>query len=327
MNPYMANSRNNSRVWVQADGTHEVMKLLIAEDDLTSRTVLTAVSRKWGYEPVAVEDGEAAWEVMQTPQAPRLLLLDWMMPRLDGLALCQRIREHKSDDPPFIILLTSRSETGDIVAGLKAGANDYIAKPFDNAELQARLQVGRRMLDLQAELSQAREELSFQATHDALTGMFNRRAIMSSLDKEMARAKRQAQCLCICMCDIDHFKRVNDAHGHLAGDAVLYEIAKRISTTLRPYDLVGRYGGEEFLILLNIAKDQALNLFERIRHNLMDTPIVFEQNSLEVTASFGVAIFAPPEDRRESTALISAADTALYAAKTSGRNQIIIETP
>ncbi len=205
------------------------MKLLIAEDDLTSRTVLTAVAGKWGFETIAVEDGEAAWDVLQADEPPRLLLLDWEMPRLDGLALCERIRNRESSNPPYIILLTARTETDDIVAGLEAGANDYISKPFVNSELQARLQVGRRMLNLQAELINAKEAMAFQATHDALTGLLNRGAIMEALDVEMARAQRQDQTLCIGLCDIDHFKRVNDTHGHLAGDAVLREVTQRLS--------------------------------------------------------------------------------------------------
>lgn len=137
------------------------MKLLIAEDDLTSRTMLTAVTQQWGYQPIAVEDGEVAWQIMQGDEPPRLLLLDWEMPRLNGLTLCHRIRQQQqSDDPPFIILLTARDETDDIVEGLKTGANDYIAKPFENAELQARLRVGWRVLDLQDELHRAKDLLA-----------------------------------------------------------------------------------------------------------------------------------------------------------------------
>ncbi len=303
------------------------MKLLIAEDDLTSRTMLAAVTRKWGYEPIAVEDGEAAWQIMQEDEAPRLLLLDWEMPKLDGLALCQRIRQQQSSNPPFIILLTARCETGDIVAGLDAGANDYIAKPFENAELQARLQVGRRMLTLQQELLGAKDALAFQATHDALTGLLNRGAVMQMLEKEMARAIRQSQPLCVGLCDIDYFKRINDAHGHPAGDAVLQEVTKRIVGALRPYDQVGRYGGEEFLILLNAKKDQAQNLLERIRRAMADTPIVIEQAKLEVTISCGATLFVPPEDKRGGDALLTIADAALYESKAAGRNCTVFSPP
>lgn len=154
------------------------MKLLIAEDDLTSRTILMAVTRKWGFDPVAAEDGEAAWQVMQGEQAPRLLLIDWMMPKLDGLTLCERIRRQQSSDPPFIILLSARSETVDIVAGLEAGANEYIAKPFENAELQARLRVGQRVLDLQDELRRANDILAAE------------REVIENIILEMRTSKR-----------------------------------------------------------------------------------------------------------------------------------------
>lgn len=299
------------------------MKLLIAEDDLTSRTMLAAVARKWGYEPIAVEDGEAAWEVLRRPEPPRLLLLDWMMPRLDGLALCRRIRREESSDPPFIVLLTGRGETEDIVKALEAGANDHVAKPFENAELRARLDVGKRMLDLQAELRRATEALAIRATRDSLTGLLNRGAIMEALEQEMARARRRQQTLCVGLCDIDYFKRVNDTHGHLAGDAVLREAARCIEAALRPFDQVGRYGGEEFLILVEATRDQAPALFERIRHVFADTPFVVENAALDVTISCGATFFTPPADQRIDTALLAAADAALYRAKDAGRNRAV----
>ncbi|MES9855008.1 MAG: diguanylate cyclase [Sedimenticola sp.] len=303
------------------------MKLLIAEDDLTSRAMLTAVAKKWGFEPIAVEDGEAGWQVLQEEQPPRLLLLDWEMPKLDGLALCERIRSHECSNPPYIILLTGRAGTDDIVAGLDAGANDYIAKPFENSELQARLQVGRRMLNLQSELINAKEALAFQATHDALTGLLNRGAIMDALDIEMARAQRQRHTLCVGLCDIDHFKRINDTYGHLAGDAILREVTQRLSSALRPYDQIGRYGGEEFLILLDAPKDQAHKQFDRFRQVIAQAPFDYEQTSLVVTISCGVSIFIPPQDELDESQLLGAADIALYEAKETGRNRTVIATP
>ena len=299
------------------------MKLLIAEDDLTSRTMLVAVTRKWGYEPIAVEDGEAAWQVMQGDEPPRLLLLDWEMPKINGLDLCRRLREQESSDPPYMILLTARSGTDDIVAGLEGGANDYVLKPFETAELQARLQVGGRMLDLQGELNRAKEVMAFQANHDALTGLSNRRAVMEAMDQEMARSKRNLQPLYIGMCDIDHFKVINDTYGHLAGDAALQEVANRFKATLRPYDLVGRYGGEEFLILLNSDESHVQGLFERVRRAIADEPFVFDQETLQVTISCGITIFSPPKDERNGLELLAAADAALYEAKGSGRNRTV----
>jgi len=302
------------------------MKLLIAEDDLTSRTVLAGVTRQWGYEAIAVEDGEAAWQILQSDDAPRLLLLDWEMPKLDGPSLCARLRAKESDDPPFIILLTSRSETIDIVEGLGKGANDYIAKPFDNAELQARLKVGQRMLDLQAELAQAREALSIQANHDVLTGLMNRGAVMASLENEVARAhiKRQNFTISIGLCDIDFFKKVNDTFGHSAGDAVLKEVAQRMAATLRPYDHIGRYGGEEFLAVLHTDSNEVLTPFERIRRAVADKPFALEQGPLSITLSCGVATLAPTTVVRDCKALVDAADIALYQAKRAGRNCVLL---
>lgn len=299
------------------------MKLLIAEDDLTSRTMLTMVTKSWGYKPIAVEDGEAAWQALQSEDPPRLLLLDWMMPKLDGLALCQRIRDQESQDPPFIVLLTARTETDDIVTGLDAGANEYISKPIANAELRARLQVGKRMLDLQAELHQTREALAYQAYHDALTGLLNRRAVMEGLEEERSRVTREMSTICVAMCDIDHFKGVNDTYGHQLGDAVLHEVGQRITQSLRPYDKVGRYGGEEFLIILPMESEHADMPLERVRQAISESPFEYEGASIQVTMSAGATILKR-DDKRDSSALIADADAALYQAKDAGRNRLII---
>ncbi len=260
---------------------------------------------------------------MQEEDPPRLLLLDWEMPILNGIELCQRICEKETNDPPYIILLTSRSESIDIVAGLQAGSNEYIAKPFVNTELQARLQVGERMLKLQAELNQAREDLAFQADHDVLTGLMNRRAVMRSLEKEISRAQRTQEALCIALCDIDHFKEVNDTYGHLAGDLVLQEVAEHMIATLRPYDHIGRYGGEEFLIVLNARSDQVLNTFERLRRATAEKQFVIEQTTLSITMSFGITVLLPNADNRDAKSLIACADRALYKAKNAGRNRVV----
>ncbi|BCG64348.1 MAG: two-component system, cell cycle response regulator [Methyloprofundus sp.] len=299
------------------------MKILIAEDDVTSRVLLEALTRKWGYTPVTAEDGEAAWQILQAENPPRLLLVDWEMPHLSGLSLCQRIRRQVDTDPVFIILLTARNETLDIVSGLEAGANEYITKPFNQIELKARVQVGHRMLQLQSELNQAKEALLFQASHDVLTGLLNRRAILTALDTEMARAQRQQQALCVAMCDIDFFKQVNDNYGHLAGDYVLHEIAQHISSELRPFDLVGRYGGEEFLLILNAPVNEADKIFERIRSSIETARFTHNQQVLKVTISCGISIFTPPTDHRNALDLIDSADKALYSAKESGRNVVV----
>jgi len=300
------------------------LKLLIADDDVTSRAILGAVTRQWGYESMVVEDGEFAWEALQEEDPPRLLLLDWMMPNLDGLNLCRRIREQETSNPPFIIVLTARTDSKDIVAALEAGANDHISKPFDNGELQARLQVGTRMLDMQSELHRIKEELFVQATRDALTGLLNRGAVMEELEQEMSRARRQRERVTVGLCDIDFFKKINDTYGHLAGDAVLRDVAARIEGALRPYDHVGRYGGEEFLIIIPSSDGKVLDPFERVRRAIADKPFVFEGMKLDVTMSCGVAVYAAPQYGQDGNALIGATDTALYEAKEGGRNRTVL---
>lgn len=303
------------------------MKVLIAEDDLTSLTILTSIISEWGYEVIAVHDGSQALIALQAENAPHLLLIDWEMPHINGLALCKYLREKEDfSNSPYIIMLTNRSETKDVVEGLKSGANDYISKPFDNSELQARLLVGKRILDLQYELNKAKEEMAIQANHDALTGLYNRRVILEIMDKEIERTKRYSQPLFVCMCDIDNFKNVNDTYGHLAGDAILHEVAQRLSTSLRPYDSCGRYGGEEFLIILNSDLESSSNLFERIRSIISDTPFSYNGKILNISISLGIATYSPLDEICTTTQLLNLADTALYKAKNSGRNRVIFST-
>ena len=297
------------------------MRLLIAEDDMTSRAVLTAILKKWGYDPVAVEDGSSAWDIMQKPDAPPLALLDWEMPGMNGLEVCRNIRDNNLPSPPYLIILTSRNEKADIVAGLDAGANDYISKPYDNSELQARINVGRRMVDLQTELLDAKNALAHEAMHDFLTGALNRRAILESLSKELKRAARRQSALSIGLCDIDHFKQVNDTYGHQIGDAVLCGFVEAIQKSLRGYDLVGRYGGEEFLV---VAPDSTglkqEGVYERLRYQIDQLKVATRFGDVNVTVSIGVA---GTDDGQTVDHLLAAADAALYRAKKAGRNRVV----
>ncbi len=297
------------------------MKILICDDSLTHRVMLEAIVGQWGFEAVLAEDGQQAWDILSAPDAPRLVLLDWEMPGLDGLDVCRRVRESQDRDPPYILLLTARQETADIVAGLDAGANDYIAKPFENTELHARLRVGARMLDLQRELIDAREALEFQANHDALTGMLNRGAVMRALEQAIETAGQDGQPLQIGLVALDHFKRINDTHGHPAGDAVLRQAAQRIESTLRGGGLVGRYGGEEFLLLVNGEAADAPAFCERLRGAIADQPFADGELTHRVTVSGGFVALAP-RDGRSASELLAAADKLLYEAKAAGRNRI-----
>jgi diguanylate cyclase (GGDEF)-like protein len=296
------------------------MKILIAEDDLTSRRILTAMLTKWGFNPVVTADGNAAWAELQQTDAPKLVLLDRNMPGLDGLELCRRLRKVESSDPPYVVLLTGLGAKDDIVQGLDAGANDYVTKPYDSEELQARIRVGQRMLELQARLLEARNALEHLAMYDSLTGLFNRRAILERLAQEISRAKREDGNLSVGMLDIDHFKNVNDACGHQVGDEVLIAFTERIRAQLRAYDCVGRYGGEEFLAITASPRGRVEgDLYERLRANVAG-PIPTRAGPIFITVSIGVARSTGASTVDE---LLAAADVALYQAKAAGRNRVV----
>jgi two-component system, cell cycle response regulator len=299
------------------------MKILIADDDPVSRLLMQRQLEKDGYEVVLAQNGRAAAEILLgSDDGPRLALVDWMMPELDGPGLCREVRSgrHKGSYI-YIVLLTSRQDSGDVVAGLEAGADDYMTKPCRPTELRARLYTGRRILALEENLVQAREEMRFKATHDALTSLWNRASILSLACSELRRAARQATPTSLLLCDLDHFKQVNDKYGHLAGDAVLEEVARRLIATLRAYDAVGRYGGEEFLILLSNCGDQVLRArAEDIRAAIASTLIQTGTAALSITISIGAMTCDNWKDGQSLESVLAQADKALYRAKAAGRN-------
>ena len=296
------------------------MRILVAEDDFTSRSILVAILKKWGYELIVTEDGLAAWEALRKPDAPRLVLLDWDMPGLDGLEVCRRIRSQETPNPPYVILLTGRGEKGDLVRGLETGANDYVAKPYDSAELQARIRVGERMLEMQDKLLEARDAMKHLAMHDPLTGVLNRRAILERLAQEISRAERDGTPLSVGMFDLDHFKKVNDTFGHQTGDEVLVAFTERVQAGLRDYDCFGRYGGEEFLVIATGSEGRAEeSLYERLRVAVSGAAIPTKTGDVSLTVSVGVASGTGCSTVDE---LLAAADAALYEAKAAGRNRV-----
>lgn len=296
------------------------MRVLIAEDDPISRRLLEATLSRWGYQVIACPDGTTAWQALQQPDAPSLAILDWMMPGMDGVLVCQEIRKRAREPYTYLILLTAKHEKSDIITGLEAGADDYIIKPFDANELRMRLRAGRRILDLQAELIFAREELREQATRDSLTRLWNRAAILGILEREFGRAKRNDTVVSIILADLDHFKRINDTYGHLAGDAVLREAARRMRTAVRPYDEIGRYGGEEFLLVLpDCDASAAVTLGERLRESVGEEAMVLAEGVIPVTLSLGVTTSNGIDDMKQ---FIAVADEALYRAKDGGRNRL-----
>jgi len=296
------------------------MKILIAEDDFTSRAILTELLNKYGYEVVPTVNGRQAWETLRQPDAPRLAILDWMMPEMDGLEVCRRLRQLQTDQPPYVIMLTTKGEDADIIAGLDAGADDYLAKPFNPGVLRARVNVGQRMIDMQNSLLTARNALAYEARHDPLTCLYNRRAIADILAKEISRERRLRNGLALGICDIDYFKKINDTYGHLVGDEVLCEVARQLKKSLRQYDFVGRFGGEEFIVIVPGVTDQDLDsLFDRLRTTIAVNQIPTKAGSVSITISIGVANWQENDTEDD---LLSAADTALYRAKSEGRNRV-----
>ncbi len=299
------------------------MQILIAEDDPASRILLEGVLKKWGYDVQSVSDGQQVRDRLQAEAPPKLVILDWMMPGYTGPELCAMIRKNTRDDHPYTycILLSAMGEKEHIVKGMEAGADDYIIKPFDYHELRVRVRAGRRIIELQSDLREAKQKLLLQSRADHLTGIFNRRAIFDHIWIELDRSKRENLPISVFMLDIDHFKGVNDTYGHLIGDQVLRETVKRIKHNVRPYDIVGRFGGEEFLLISpGLGREEAWELAERVRAGIAEAPFWVEDNAIAVTVSLGGVTWNGRDSMDE---LVNRADTALYQAKEQGRNRVV----
>jgi len=289
-------------------------RILIAEDDTVSRHLLTNFLTKWEYDVTVTTDGTQALRVLEGDDTPRLAVLDWMMPGLNGIQICKKIRERPDQPYIYLLLLTARSQKKDLLQGLEFGADDYLTKPFDAQELRARLHVGERILNLE-------DELRFRATHDTLTGIPCRSVALEAMSREHARQVREKSSFGVILADLDHFKNINDTYGHLCGDTVLKEAARRMSGCARAYDTVGRYGGEEFLTVVVSADESiSLALAERMRIAIESRPFATDFGELHITACFGAAASssASPTDPKS---LLQLADEALYRAKVKGRNR------
>ena len=309
-----------SFVVFQSDTT---MRILLAEDSKVYRHLIVNCLKEWDFNFVVADNGQAAWECLESDWAPTLALLDWVLPGVSGLEICQRIRSRTQNEQyVYTIVLTAKNQRRDLLEAMEAGADDYLAKPFDPLELKARLLAGKRIILLQRELIAARDSLRFAATHDGMTHLLNRVEIIAFLRRQIARGRREATPVGIALADLDHFKKVNDNFGHSAGDAVLQETARRLRSGVRVYDGIGRYGGEEFLIVLpGCDLAASMRRADRIRSLIGTEPMVTPQGSLTASLSLGVTVADPVADVSVE-ALLERADEALYRAKNQGRNRV-----
>ena len=300
----------------------KLTQVLVVEDSPVYRKLIGDHLRKWDFGCTVAENGLQAWSLLQQTDSPKLVLLDWVLPDVDGIELCRRIREVGASRPyVYVILLTGKDGQKNMLKAMQAGVDDYLEKPFDESELKARLLVGKRILDLQEELIAARESMRHEATHDTLTGVLNRAAIVEFLDRELLRAKRERKTVGIVLADIDHFKQVNDSFGHAFGDQALREVACRIRSKARVYDGVGRYGGEEFLLVLTGCDSvTTVTRADAVREHVAAKPVASLRVEKTITLSMGVAM-SDPSKECDAQALISQADVGLYEAKRKGRNR------
>lgn len=296
------------------------MKILLVEDSYIERRKLGAYLTEWGFEYQSVGSGTEAIKLLEGTNPPDLVLLDWLLPGLDGIDVLRRIRKLTQGSYIYTVMLTAKTHKKDRIAAMEAGADDYLAKPVDPTELRSRIVVGKRILELQ-------QSLRFAATHDFLTNLLNRSEILVALQRELARGGRERNCMSIILADIDHFKRVNDTLGHAAGDEVLKEVARRLKIDLRPYDLVGRYGGEEFLILLpGCNLENGARRANAIRSLVCKDPIETPFGTASATMSMGVTASSDMRDCSISE-FLHEADLSLYEAKKKGRNRVEIFSP
>ena len=291
------------------------MKILLVEDSYFERRKVGDYLTEWGLDYVAVGSGTEAIKLLESPDPPEITLLDWVLPGMDGIDVLRRIRKLSHGNYVYTVMLTAKKQKQDRLKAMEAGADDYLSKPVDPSELRSRIMVGKRIVELQ-------QSLRFAATHDFLTNLMNRAEILATLEREFSRSGRDDKPTSLILADIDHFKRVNDTLGHAAGDEVLKEVAKRLKADLRPYDVVGRYGGEEFLIILpgcnlTIGARRA----DEIRRIVAKSPIETPFGSTSATVSMGVTATDAVRDCSVAE-FLQEADVSLYTAKKNGRNRV-----
>ena len=295
------------------------MRILVLHNSGFYRTTLKTLLEAWGYDVVVAHDGYEAQRVLEGEDPPRLAILDAMMPGLNGFEVCEAIRAQKKTYV-YVMMVSADDQQSSVLKAYEYGADDFIRRPFDDCELKLRLRVAERILKSQQDLMDAREALKFEASHDPLVRLWNRKAILNLLTIELSRAKRMRSSLSVFFADLDHFKSVNDRYGHLIGDEVLRNAAVRMSGGMREYDHFGRYGGEEFLAVLpNCTAEAAREVAERVRQSMAEKSILTDPMQVELTVSIGVAQW---RDGEELPHVLERADLALYRAKDQGRNRV-----
>jgi len=303
------------------------MRTLVADDDPIITTILSATLARNGMEVFVAHDGDVAWQTLNSMQPPALAILDWMMPNLDGVELCRRIRSTPRLAATYVILVTGRDSREDLVMGLEAGADDYMVKPINMAELQARVGVGLRVATLQqnltrtvTELRSTRDRLARMASTDVLTGVYSRRWWFDLAGKEFSRSRRYDRTFSLLTADLDWFKQINDTFGHEAGDRVLHQFGGMLRTTCRQSDVIGRLGGEEFAVLVpETSSDAAQHLATRITEACRALVVDAAAGDVQCSCSIGVTEVHPDDERLDS--VLTRADQALYVAKRAGRDQ------
>jgi two-component system, cell cycle response regulator len=305
---------------------NQAFPVLVVDDSAIARRLVQHALPQNEFAIISAKTGSEALDLYREHR-PGLVITDWLMPDLSGIELCERIRSEFADSFTYIIMLTGVSEKAKVVTGLKAGADEYLTKPFDSDELRARTEVGRRIVELHRELQAKNRLLEQLALTDVLTGLPNRRAIEEWARRQLSGAMRHDFPFWVVMSDLDQFKFINDTCGHDAGDVVLRKFAETLKANSRHSDICGRIGGDEFLIVITHVEETGVRLaIERMRHQIESQRFTFGAHEVGVTASFGIAGFCHGQTMNFDR-LVTQADTALYAAKRLGRNRVEIAPP
>lgn len=301
------------------------MKILVADDDPVNRRLLEILLNKWGFEVSVASDGEEAWRALQNPAHPRIAILDWMMPGMDGVQVCQKIRDDAALPSMYVLLLTAKQATEGANGRFESVADDYLSKPYAAHELKARLRAAKRIIELEDQIEAARKNIKIETTHDPLTGLWNRSSILEVLHREIHRSRRQNTPMAVLMVDVDHFKRINHQHGHLAGDAVMREAARRVRNSVRVYDSVGRYSGGQ-LVIVSPACDRSGAMSQALRLQATVCQEAFKtfKGDFPVTISIGIAV---GNNNHQAHELISSAEAALAEAKKAGPSRVELVCP